>query len=662
MTVETAKLEAQRIVGGVGTGKTEHLMEHITQLVSQGIEPARIVAFCATPQACHAFTGRLHKRVGNDAAAIRITTPRAFALEILASNNAVAFTGREPHLLAPFEEAFLFEDMKVSGLKPRRLKEMIKFFYRSWTELADSNPDWLLPGEEESTHSLLKANLSFMRAVVEPEVANLAVRFVQANDEARASYAYEHVLADDYQLLSRASQTLTNLTALRSITIAGDPNACVDAYDSYPYAKGLDEFLDTYPQAVEENLVICQRSQTTTHAAKNLLSDTSMTPLAFEENPTVTASPLSIPCNTSSVNGVSSLETIQAEDPADEFSRIASLIEQALEQGSRVSSIAVAVPNAVWGRNVVASLNTKGVTAEALPSVCPIRGDVRNNDTCVEARIATALDLVANPHDAAAWRCWCGYGDYLVNSASFTHVRTHAQEEGIGLVEALAVLAATSNANDSGVNIVGSQRVLAAYRAGCALIERAHNLEGMQLLSELTHAVTDGATSTVPATIANLCLTDDSTTGNNTPEQDVRQDQRKTASVLAQRLRQHILAPTLHNANAVAVIPYDALAGLSPDILVVAGFVNGFIPCRDYFDITTTPLDKQEKMHASDTRRVYTLAGKANQRLVLSYFTSVDLESAGKLKLRINRIRLRNGIRTCTIEPSMFLPLMAENS
>ena len=128
---------------------------------------------------------------------------------------------------------------------------------------------------------------------------------------------------------------------------------------------------------------------------------------------------------------------------------------------------------------------------------------------------------------------------------------------------------------------------------------------------------------------------------------------------MARRMAERLLAPTLEVADAVAVVPYDLTCGFSPSLLVVAGFVNGFIPPRDYFDATVTPPERQEKMRAVDERRVRALTGKAGRAVALSYFTSTDLESAGKLKLKISRIRLKNGIRTCTIEPSLFLEQIA---
>lgn len=71
------------------------------------------------------------------------------------------------------------------------------------------------------------------------------------------------------------------------------------------------------------------------------------------------------------------------------------------------------------------------------------------------------------------------------------------------------------------------------------------------------------------------------------------------------------------------------------------------------------PPERQEKMRAVDERRVRALTGKAGRAVALSYFTSTGLESAGKPKHKISRIRLKNGIRTCTIEPSLFLEQIA---
>lgn len=634
MTAETATPEAIRIVGGVGTGKTERLVGHVAALVANGTAPKDVLVFCASPHAARAFALRLRTKMGDVADQVRVITPRAFALEVLADEDARTFTGREPRLLADFEEKFLLEDMKVCGLRPRRLREMIKFFYRSWTELADDDASWLLPGEETEVHTLLKANLAFTRAVVEPEAANLAVHYLREHEAARDAHAATHVVADDWQCLSRASQRLVELAATTSIAIAGDPAAVTETFDSHPYAAGLDEFAERYPQAELVELDACVRSRATAQAASRVLAD-----------PAIAGAPLA----SDPASDEGALDVMAADDPTEEFARIATLVADELAAGTPVQAVTVAVPNGTWARNIVAALAEHGVAAETLADMQAIRGDIRDNTRCVAARVMTALDLVANPRDAVAWRCWCGFGDYLVNSAAFSNLRAYADGAGIGLVEALEQVAGGADASGEGdtSDVVGATRVADAYQTGLALIERAQDLTGRELLDELARAVTGDDAATAPAAIAALCL--DGADGDDL-----------SATTLVRRARERLFFPTLRNEQAVAVVPYDSMVGLAPEVLVVAGFVNGFIPCRDFFDGTVTPLDKQKKMHTTDTHRVYTLVGKAGRRLVLSYFTSADLEPAAVLKLKIDRIKLKNGVRTCVISPSDFLSTITE--
>ncbi|OUO86982.1 hypothetical protein B5F40_14380 [Gordonibacter sp. An230] len=634
--------EAVRIVGGVGTGKTERLVERASRLASTD-GPRSVVAFCATPLSARAFAARLRERLGDAADEVRITTPRAFALEVLGDEKARNLTGRDPRLLTAVEEKFLVEDLKVSGIRPKRLREMLKFFYRSWTELSDDDPDWLLPGEETELHGLLKESLGFMRAVIEPEAANLAVNYLRSCDAARSAHLFAHVVVDDHQCLNRASQLLAELVADTSIAVAGNPDACVQVFDSYPYATGLDEFADRHPNASLVQLDACLRSKATARAAANMLADP-----AFEGRALAV----------SDTSGEGRIDVLASNDPADEFARAAAYLADAARAGASTSRMAVAVPNDVWARNMVAALEARGMRAEALPTRQPLKGDVRDLSRCAPARMLTALALVADSHDATAWRCWCGFGDHLLNSSAFASLRG----QGLPLADALARTAAGFEAenarnDDAGregraqtAGIVGAQRVVSAYHSGLFLIsrieqrERRGKLEGRALLDEIARLVTDGAATAAPDVVTRLCLADDRTSDNA-----------NDASSMVRRARERLCAPILADESAVAVVPYDLTVGLSPETLVIVGFVNGFIPCRDYFDTTVTTLDKQKKMHAVDARRVYALVGKAERTLALSHFSSIDLESAGALKLKIDRIKLRDGVRTCSIAPSDFL-------
>ena len=520
--------------------------------------------------------------------------------------------------------------MKVSGLRPKRLREMLKFFYRSWTELADDDENWLLAGEESNIHELVKANLAFTRSILEPELGNLAVNYLRSHAGARDAHAFAHVFVDDYQRISKASQLLAGLVARESLTVAGDRVACVEVYDSYPYAAGLDEFMDAHAGAADVELTECRTCTAGAQAAAKLLADPAVESVAFQ------------PADNAAAGAT---EVLDFPEPENEFVGVAKRVADAVAEGVSPADVVVAVPNGIWARNITKALLAAKAPARILTDRQPVRGDIRDNARCVPAHVLTALDLVANPENALAWRCWCGYNDWLANSSAIANLRTYADERNKGLVAALRDVLGGTQAVGTGEidHVVGAKRVADAHAAGLSVIEAAAGLEGSALLDKLAELVTGEAGATAPAVVRSLCLAGED----------------NSAAAMAARFRARLLAPTIDAADAVQVVPYDQVAGLSPKMLVVAGFVAGFIPCRDYYDSAEMPLDKQEREHEKDVRRVYALAGKASQKLVVSRFGMTDLETAGRLKLHIGRIRLQNGTRMCIIPPSDFTEQLA---
>lgn len=679
--METAASESRtqtRIIGGVGTGKTQRLIDHVCDLLDNDVDPQCILVMVSAPQAVHDFERRLEAAAtarSLDFADVVVATPRSISLGILSSDEAIAWSGRKPRLLAGYEELFLFEDMKVSGLHPKRLREMLKFFYRSWTELADDQSDWLIPGEEADAHALLKANLAAVQSILEPELANLAVNFLRTHRASRSAQVFGHVLVDDYQTLSRASQHLADLMYARSITIAGDPAACAPVFDSYPYAAGLEEFAQRHPNATTASLEESHVCEAAVSAANRLLEDKSMPATSLKAAPDAAPGTARI---------------LENPDPESEFRAIADEVAGDIEAGTSPRRIVVASPNAVWSRALARELRAHGVPADILPAKQPVRGDIRDNARCVPARVLTALELVADPENALAWRCWCGFDDYLANSTAFASLRTAAERQGVGVVAALRAMdeqtrSADAQGSHAIAGVVGAERILAAFRAGCDLIAQVGELRGNALLDEITRIVTKGERTSTPSIIDVLCRADEiadaeapaESTATRTSEtlgatpthkagdpladsHAAKAPSERSARELAAAARMDLLFPYVPNSRtSVIVAPYDLAPSFSPDVLVVAGFVSGFIPCRDFFDASAMPIDKQAKEHAKNIRRVYRLVGSPRKKLVVSRFANADLETASALELKIDRIRLVGGERICRIPASPFLKDLA---
>ena len=572
----TNAARAELITGEASCGKTEALIERITAMLAGGTNPAGIAVACASPLAAQDFQRRLAARAGEQAAAVRVQPARAFALDVLGTPDAIEATGREPRLLAQFEISFLMEDMKTCGLRPRRLKEMLKFFYRTWTELGDWEDGWLLQGEESSVHALLKENLAAVRGVLEPEAANLVVRYLTDHADARAELQIPHVLVDDYQALSGASQVLMGLLAGESLTVAGCAHESTDAYDSYPYEQGIELFAEGNPSCERTELTSYHHGSVVQMAVRGLLAKE----VGDEGLPALTAA-----------------------------------------EGTPAGSVRMA--------SFERALRAAEMPARSTGTPQPRGGDVRDRERSGAALLFTALRLVADPSDGMAWRAWCGFGDYLAHSNSFIKLRRVMEEQELTLPEALAY------AEDQSTIGADVAKILPPYEFGREMIAACEGLTGPQLLDKLAARIE--ATDAEKAAVVKLCAPAES----------------ETAAQLVARAEAELLAPTCP-AGTVRVVAPEFACGLTPRLLVFCGFLNGFVPCRAYFDGAEMPLDKQEKEHARLVRQLYTVLAKAQERLVCTHFEKTDLETAERMKLKIHRIRMEKGKRTALMEQSIF--------
>ena len=140
--------EVHSVEGRVGCGKTQRLVEAVLDLLAQGVPPREIILFAATPAAACALERRLKAVVPLEDLPL-VTTLPLYALDVLSSPQAEARTGRRGRILMGFEERLLLEDVKTSGVAPRRLSEMLKFFYRNWADLEPMSGDWFYDEQEE---------------------------------------------------------------------------------------------------------------------------------------------------------------------------------------------------------------------------------------------------------------------------------------------------------------------------------------------------------------------------------------------------------------------------------------------------------------------------------------------------------------------------------
>lgn len=640
MTPSPTATEALCIVGDPRSGKTGALVER-TAAWAEAIPPGSdaqppFLFFCASPVIVDDAVARLSQRGLADAPAKLaelaepavcqhgpctglVTTPFDYACRILADPRAQRATGRGGRMLSRAEEAVFYEDLKTCGLKRRRLRELWAFLQCGLANLNDGDPNWIQTTEERAILDLARDILAFEDAILPGEVVNLAVRALEAEPTLRQRFGSPVVLADDYLLMSRASQRLVNLLATSKIAVAGSEKAALPSFEPYPCATGFEEF-----EAAHAPL-----QRVTLEAPFHALDR------AWEAAP----------------------------DLAGEMGLIARTIAEELAGGTSPGAIAVVCVNRTWRANLQRALASVGIPAASLghAALKAPKGDlVPANDDERERVLRQLLDGIVQPTglresrararadmsgiashnepsaspcgDSIAWRQWLSFDDALGRSAAVSELRRVAQPRGLNLAEALAALDADTLPGLPATSPF-AQSLLAPYREAQELLaERSEN--GQPTIS------------TSAATAADLALESSSTSKASpalspaSPNEACENDEAATPK-----------SP----APAVAIAAPEDLFGRTLDVVIFGGFVNGFIPSRDMCDPGVVVGGARARQEASDRAAITLAEQRTARRLLFTSFESCDLETAERLRLHIPRIRLRSGVRTCDIHPSDYL-------
>lgn len=618
---------AVAVVGTVGTGKTQALVEGVAAALGSKVRPEEVLVFAASPAAARALRARLAHACGPLAHDVRVTTPLAWARAALAHDGAVAAHDGRSHVLCDFEENFFLEDMRVTGQKQRRLKEMLKFLQRGWSEMREDEQGWLITGEEVALNDFARARLACMGAYLPAEASAACVRYLCGDPQALEAARATRVFADDYRLMSRASQRLVRLLARERVTVAWDRmDCCLRGEESYGFADGLDELAADAAGAgatLEHVELAESRQARAPHAAvANLLAQ------ACLDAPAVPALAADAAPGAFCVRTADGLE--------DEMGQVARVVAEALAQGVDAREIFVATPSDAWSRRVAAELGRAGIASSRVEGRQALGGDIRDLTKSAAAAVYTALHLAAFPASAAAWRCWCGFGDYLACSSAFDRLAGLHAQTGVNLPSLLEGLAEGAVACDA----ADVHKVRDRYERGRAMLRAARGLAGRELVAELAaHTLGDRA---VPAALE--CLLGDVAAGASARE-------------LYGRARSALVEPVFAD-EGVRIGGFDCLVGQAPRIVLFCGMVNGLVPREEYFELSLATIEAQDKMHRKLVARLAGACGKARDAIVCSTFEHAGIVESETLRLKTERVRLRDGRRVCDLGPSVCIQYM----
>ncbi len=661
--------------GEFGTGKTERLVRRVVELLGGGVTPKDILVLCASPTAAGEFSRRLQQTAGALAEAaegVQVTIPRKYFLAALATPEAQEAIGRDARLLTPFEHDFFLEDLKTSGIAPKRLHEMMKFFYKQYAELADFEENWLMTVEEQELYDLMQNCLGFTRSLLPEEVSGMVIRAMQAG---AMDVKVPYVLVDDFQLLSRGSQVACTMLVSTELTVAANSARCCEVFESYPNKEGVEEFTASQLALQEVCLTKNYSCVAGYRMASGLLAAAAgKTPTADDiasagnkaEDDALTAGMdtqaatqarkaaearaaafvpgvVDLPDNVGA--GVAEVTRLWVQEPQDEMVAVADFVQARLAAGVDPAELVIVTPQRSWQRNIVKVLNKAGVATSTPAYPYALSGDIRVFEGCPATQVFTALELLANPADCVAWRSWLGFGDYLANSNGMRVLRDFGANRGQALDAAVSFLD-TLKSSGASVDAEKSLEQMSAALERCkVLFDACRGLTGKALLEAVAAAVL-GQSAPVPQEVLQFVAlnADGPATVKDTD----------TAADMITRAFDRIWFSAANSA-AVRVLPVEAFAGIAPQVLLVVGFVNGFFPKGDLFDLTKLTPEKREQRRVASFERAAFVLGAAREQLVVSGFDHLDLELAKRTHLVIDRIGLVDEVGKAFVQPSVFL-------
>lgn len=684
---------AIQVVGGPGTGKTQAIVQRAARLLAAGTRPDDVLVLAATRSAVDALRARVVACGVVGADAIEVCTPAQFFEQVLSCPEARAFTGRTPRLLADFEERILMEDMKTCGLKTKRMREMLKFFFRQWTELGDEREGFLVEDDEHLVHDAIMRHLRLRGAMLPVELGNLAVKFLRDCPDVPAACRRAHVLADDVQDYSKATQLALDLIARESLMVCGNVNEQVETAEAYPCPEGFAAFAETHEGAEVVTLTQGVRSAPRIAAVGNGLAEAGGMDArmlvtvgeggaaervcaggeavagATSEDDTVRAAGEHADAaadaegvaaaGTARVDLPGDVRFVQWVDPNAEFMGVARFLKHAFAgtPGARVAAGGSApacedlcAGGALAGASAVAPLHPRDV-AVVVPNALWGRSiaKVLEVNGMPSDQLVSYHALKGDPRNAE--RCADLRAYTLLTLAAdpddavawrswcgfgdyLTHSNHWCRLEDFAEAAGMGVVEALAQLADFDEPPFAGADVLAArWRQAQALLAPVAGKRGFTLLSACKLPGHDELPPAFEALLAPLSGTED-------------------AAELLARARGR-LERRFADVDAVRIALPSMLVGLEFDTVVIAGAVDGFYPGVGAFDIENDE-DRQAEISAADRRAWYAAMGTARRTLVVSTFQKDRAEVALRSGMQVHRIRDEHGQAMARLAPSRF--------
>jgi DNA helicase-2/ATP-dependent DNA helicase PcrA len=253
-----------RLVAGPGTGKTRVMTRRVAYLIEEGgVDPSAILALTFSRAAAQELTQRLEVLLGEETGdRPGVYTLHAFALRQLLRMGGAPVLPHPIRIADDYDETKVIEKelARLTGTTVRDVRDEIEDLASDWETLKADEDEW----ERQYPSPVFLGAWRQHRAVygytLRAELVYALKKALDEDPDLELEPEFTHVLVDEYQDLNRCELAVLERLVHddRHLFVAGDDDQSIYGF-RHAFPLGLRQFSETYPDAVEEELVECHR-------------------------------------------------------------------------------------------------------------------------------------------------------------------------------------------------------------------------------------------------------------------------------------------------------------------------------------------------------------------------------------------------------------------
>ncbi len=588
-----------RVLAGPGTGKSYALQRKVMRLLEEGKDPTRILAVTFTNVAADSLKKDLQTLGVPGAELVRARTLHSLCFEILRKEKVLEITNRVPRPLMDFEIDFLLEDLKDEFGGKRNTEKLLLAFGGAFARQQQDTPGVIQSPEDAKFKLSLMRWLTLHRAILISELIPITYEYLKNNPTAPELLDYDFILADEYQDLNKAEQSLIDLLATRSeLTVVGDDDQSIYGF-KHAHPEGIIEFSSTHIPSADIGLQICRRCPKKVVNLSNELMG-----YLLGEHPKKL---VEFPSNKEGEVYASQWATLEEETKG-----VGQLIKKMTSDTSlniRPEEILILAPRRQIGyalrdelQNVYSIQSHTFFQEEAL-------------DSTKAQRAYSLLNYVSFPNDRVAFRALLGMPTIL--PATYEKILTKAEELSKTPFEIISML------KEGSLSIPNMGEIIKRFDEIEEIRNKLKDKTAKEIITELFDPNTPEDIEVLLSIISTFQIDDET-------------ELKKFFARLQDRIR---LPEVTEDEGFVKIMSLHKSKGLTSRVVFILGCVAGLIPFikdeKKLIDENRTV--ELDKLKAEAKRLFFVAITRTKEYLILSSFREIDFARAMKFGVSVAR-------------------------